>query len=307
METKTLTLKLAVPMTLAKELEIHREISTVIKEINAIEAQKKRLPPLKARMNELNLSIEAQTVEAEVDCEEFPDLETGLFKTRRLDTGEIIKTRVMDPEERQVSIPGMNGEVTKRLEELNKTEEQVVAGSPEEAEQMRETRLAEEKATRAFDALEPGGLVEILVGDEWRGFSVGAKSEFHFTVEGKNYDVSKYGISWRPTATWDDVVSESQERERLAQIAALAEDQAKDEATTKKQLLVAPPRKKRVTVKDHDGNVLARGGDVDTPAADGLPEAPAPAPAPAESTPPAELCAPDCEQQHKHTEQRTAF
>jgi len=252
METTKLTLKLAVPMTQEREMEIHREISKVIKEISGIEEQKKRLSPLKARMNELNLSIEAQTVEAEVDCEERFDSETGLYKTWRLDTNVVFKTRPCDPEERQVNIPGIETDARKRIEELNKSEEQVSAGSPEEAEQLREQRLAEEAATRAFDSITTGGTVEILTGDVWVSARVENKIQYHFEVNGKLYDVSKHGVSWKPPATWQDVVAESQERERQAQIAALTTDQAKDQQATEKKLLRAPKRPPRVKVVDEN-------------------------------------------------------
>lgn len=289
MEPTKLILKLAVPMTPEREMEIHREISKVIKEIAGIEVQKKRLIPLKARMNELNLSIEAQTVEADVECEERFDSETGLYKTWRLDTNTVFKTRPADPEERQVKIPGVETDVRKRIEELNKTEEQVSAGTPEEAEQLREQRLADEAAARAFEALEVGAVVEILTGDIWVGARIENKTEFHFEVNGKLYDVSKHGIAWKPPATWQDVVSESQERERQAQIAALAADQATDQQQTEKRLLRAPKRSPRIKVVDKDDQPLIT--PEETPA----------------SAAPADLCLEDCTTDHQHTEQRTAF
>jgi hypothetical protein len=305
METTKLTLKLAVPMNEAKEMEIHREISKVLKEIAGIEEQKKRLSPLKARMNELNLSIEAQTVEAEVECEEFEDLETGLIKTRRLDTNEIFKSRRMDDEERQLKMPGsdISQSVKDKLADLNKTEEQALAGSPEEAEQLRETRLKEEKATRAFESIRGAGSldgvkVEIKVGDDWVLTGVESVSEFHFTIGEAIYDVSKYDVSWRQPPTWNDVVTESQEKARLAEIAALAEKQAEGKKT-KKATLKRPTRGpkpiaegKHVSVQNDEGKEIARG------VKDGEEAPPAP---------PAELCSPTCEIDHQHTEQRTAF
>jgi hypothetical protein len=293
-----MTLKLAVPMTQEKEMEIHREISKVIKDIAGIEEQKKRLPSLKARMNELNLSIDAQTVEADVDCEEFEDIETGLIKMRRLDTGMIFKTRPMDPEERQLKIGGTSiDDVNQRLAELNTTEEQATAATPEEAEQLRDSRLAEEKATRAFDALVIGDGIELFDGTEWKPATVEAKAEHNFTVGEHIYDVSNHGVSWRPAATWQDVVAESQERERQSQIAALAADQAEDEQETAKRLLKAPPRKPRNKIVNEKDEPIVPPEETAPPAAEAQPE----------EIPPADLCLEDCAIEHEHTETRTAF
>lgn len=285
METTKLTLKLAVPMTPAKKLELHEEITTRLAEISEIEEQKKRIRPLKDRIEEVRLSLMAETVEADIECEEVFDNETGLYKTWRLDTNTVFKTRPCDPEERQVKIPGVETDARKRIEELNKTEEQVAAGTPEEAEQLREVRLAEEKATRAFDSLRVGDEVEILEGDQWNLRPVDEKDEHKFAVGQLLYHPSNFGVSWRRPTSWDDVVSESQERERLASIAALAADQADDDKKTKRALLKAPPRKRVKVVDEKDEPIVP----------------------PAELPAATEMCEPNCSAQHVHSEQRTAF
>lgn len=304
METTKLTLKLDVPMTIEKELEIHREISKVLNEIKAIEVQKARIKGLRERADALNMSVELQTVEADVDCEEWEDIETGLVKKKRLDTGEIFATRPMDPEERQVKlkIAGKSfDEIQAMIGDLNKTEEQVVASTPEEAEELRNQRLLQEQRDR--DAEPPtmpkvGDEIEVLpTGDtEWVRVKVEEVTDSNFGAvlggEDLIWDISQYGRGWRHPPTWSDIVEASAEKERLAEIAKLAGEQAADAAKSPKAILKAPAGYKKGKAAAKKNKILDQD---DKPIL------------PAEPTEPEIGCFEDCAEEHEHREPRVAF
>lgn len=101
------------------------QTNTLIKSLNEVaEAEAERsannavLADLKKKKNAvINSCIESlssNTYQAEVDCEEVWDYETGIVSVIRLDTMEEIQSREMTTEEvnvwRQRSLPGVEGE-----------------------------------------------------------------------------------------------------------------------------------------------------------------------------------------------------
>jgi hypothetical protein len=293
-------LRLPVHLTEHEELTIHRQISEALVEIEEIETEKKRIKPLRERISMLNQTIETGTVERDVEVEDRQDPVTGKAVLWRVDRNEPVNTRALDPEERQLVIgerPGPAPTEELGAADATKAEEQTAAATPEEAEQLRDSRLAEEKATRAFDAMAIGDGIELFDGTEWKPATVEAKGEHNFTVGEHIYDVSNHGVSWRPAPTWQDVVAESQERERQSQIAALAADQADDEQKTSKRLLKAPPRKPRNKIVNEKDEPIVPPDETAPPAAEAQPE----------EIPTADLCLEDCVIEHEHTETRTAF
>jgi len=293
------TLRLPVKLTDEERLRVALDLSAAQTALEAAEALKKAemkehseaIKDLKTSVHSLNVSLSTGTVEREVAVEDRIDPVTGKSTCYRLDTNEPVNTRDLDPEERQLSLGDAPGPAPAEVlgDDAGKTEEQLAAATPDEAEQLRDARLAEEAAVRAFDGLAVGGQVRVLVVDVWQDQTVDNKTEFHFESGGKLYDASKHGVSWLPPATWADIVAESNEKARLAEIDRLAAEQAADRPKT----LLKNPRKKngadkRIAVQDEKGAVIAQG----------VKEG---------ETSPGEMCAPTCEEPHQHTEQRTAF
>lgn len=300
METTKQTLKLTVPFTVERELEMHREIAEKLADIHAIEEQKKRIAGLKARIEELRLGIDAKIAEEDVEVEDFEDVETGLIKRRRVDTGEFLSSRPMDPEERQLRLGGVSDELKAKLSDLNKTEEQVVASTPEEAEEIRNQRLLQEQRDR--DAEPPkrpalGDDIEVFSVGVWIAAKVSAESSTSFAVklddDDLEYDFDEHGTAWRWPTTWSDAIEASAEKERLAEIERLAGEQAADAAKSPKALLKAPRghkakkngAPKRISVADQDDKPIP----------------------PAEPTVPEIGCFEDYTEEHEHREPRVAF
>jgi hypothetical protein len=284
------TLRLPVKLTDDERLNVGSDLSAAITALEEAKARKKEVTSehnksiknIEARVHELNVSWQTGTVERDVACEEFEDLETGLIKKRRIDTGEILGSRPMDPEERQLKIGGTSLEDVQKLiaTAANKTEEQIVAATPEEAEELRNKRLADEAAERAGEGPRmpvAGDVVEVLpTGDtEWVSAEVTFATEHNFQVVVGGHEVIidevQHGAGWRWPTTWSDVTEASRQAE-IDRLAAEQDADAKKDGP--KHLLKAPKGKggrkggekkngeaKRVTVVDKDENVIARGGE----------------------------------------------
>lgn len=260
------SLRLPVVLSDQEKLVVSSDLSATITALEAAEAKKKIemkshndvIKELKTSVHTLNVSLSTGTCEREIEVEEREIPEDGIVQTIRLDTNAVVSARAMDPEERQLRIAGsdVSEAVKDRLRALNKTEEQALAGSPEEAEAMRDTRIAEEAATRAFDFLTTDSAIEILVDGEWMPASVTEKTEFNFTVVDAIYDVSKHGISWRLKPTWNDLVAASEEAARLAEIDRLAAEQAADKPKALLSSRRAKAEAKRLKVQDEKGNPI---------------------------------------------------
>lgn len=293
------TLRLPVPMTTDERLTVTDNLSEALTSLEAEKGKKKdanhelnaAIKTLEATVHSLNQSLITGTIEREIEVKEETDLFRGVVVTIRLDTGAAVKERPLEPDERQMSLgePLVPGAVTDiDAERKKRTDEQNMAGSPDEAEEMRDARLAAEAAEREADTgemLEPeqGDIVDVRATEdgEWEESQVTLRTELSFEAivhhGGKKrsciFDISKHGLSWR----WP--LAESAEVQRQREIEQLAAEQAQDGPKT---LLKKPNGvPKRVSVRDKA-------------AADDPP-------------PPPPLCPRKCKERHKHSEERTPF
>lgn len=245
-------LRLACELTDAEKLVVGGNLSAALTALDAakaarklaMEVHKEKIDDLETSIHTINVSLSTGKCEREVEVEDRKDAETGKVTLWRLDTNEVVNTRSLEPEERQLEIgqaPGPASLIDLGAERNRRTEEQNAAATPAEAEELRDSRLAEEASKRAFEGLSVGDEVEIDLGSGWQHATVVNKTEYHFESFGKLFDVSKHLISWRLVPTWDDVKAESAERQRLAEIEQLAAQQAADKPPT---LLKAPKRSK---------------------------------------------------------------
>jgi hypothetical protein len=152
------TALLPVELTDADRLDIQRDLSGVIVSLETVEAEKREevreyngtIKGYKKKIKELNDSLVSGRIQREVEVEERSDFIRGVVETYRLDRQppEVVATRQIDPDERQVGL-GLDGP-TVGGETADLTEEQT-AETPEEAESLREERLAVERSERVLD------------------------------------------------------------------------------------------------------------------------------------------------------------
>lgn len=274
------TMLLPVTITDTEKLVILGEVSMALAELEKLQEEKKRLPEaIKTLLGSIHLknhALSAGVIEREVEIREEPNAFAAKVKRWRVDTGEAIADRNMDPDEAQLllgnsAVPGPTPDNVRSLaEHREKTEEQLAAGTPEEAEALREARLADERAHRLEEAI---AALTIVVIDREDG-------HFLAHVEGKVPGVAgEGGLSGpiRDTAedaraellseirrlaqgstSWDDVAAASAEAQRQAEIDKLAAEQAAEAAKEPKRLLKAPKgaKGKKLKVQDGDGNPL---------------------------------------------------
>ncbi len=158
------TMLLPVQITDTEKLVILGEVSLALTEVEKLEAEKKRLPEaIKTLLGSIHLknhALAAGVIERDVEIREEPNAFAAKVKVFRVDTGELVKERNMDPEEAQLllgnsSVPGPTPDNVRSLAEAReKTEEQLAAGTPEEAELIRQQRLAAEAAERGEVTIE---------------------------------------------------------------------------------------------------------------------------------------------------------
>lgn len=154
-----------------EKLRVLAEVSEKLTEVEKLEAEKKRLPEaIKSLLGAIHIqnhALAAGVIEREVEIREEANPFSAKVKIFRVDTGEFVKERDMDPEEAQMqlgqsSVPGPAPDNVRSLSEnREKTEEQLAAGTPEEAESLRAARLADEKEQRVLD-LVAGLTIEVL-------------------------------------------------------------------------------------------------------------------------------------------------
>lgn len=155
---------LPVVITDTEKLVILAEQSALIAEIEKLKAEKARLPEaiktLEGALYLKNHALVAGVIEREVEIREEANGFSANVQRWRVDTGERLADRVMDPEEKQMSlgkssVPGPTPDNVRSLaEHREKTEEQLAAGTPEEAEALRVARLADEAAARAAETVD---------------------------------------------------------------------------------------------------------------------------------------------------------
>lgn len=240
---------LPVTITDSEKLIILAEVSTALTEVEKLEAEKKRLPEaIKTLLGSIHLknhALAAGVIEREVEIREEPNAFAATVKRFRVDTGEEVASRSMDPEEAQMqlgnsSVPAKDN-VRSLAEAREKTEEQLAAGTPEEAEALRNARLADEQMERVAGLIAD---LTITVGDRGDGTFVAQ------VVDGEVPGVAQAkGLAGPIRATADEaraeLVSELErlilgtevpapaETARAAEIDQLAADQADDDAKTK--------------------------------------------------------------------------
>lgn len=164
------TLYLPVALTPDEHLALALEMSAVIKEAEAKELEKKAtmsllneaVNALYSRIHDLNGPVSSGFVERDVEVREETNTFSGKVKVFRVDTGAWVKDRDMDPDERQLrlgetAVPGPTPDNVRSLSEhREKTEEQLAAGTPEEAEALRAARLADEREARGSSSAPAG-------------------------------------------------------------------------------------------------------------------------------------------------------
>lgn len=288
---------LPVPLTDTEKLVLLDELSLMISEHESLEEQRKALPELiknlEASLHIKNHAKKNGYVERDVEIREEANPFSAKVQRWRVDTGEQLADRAMDPEEAQMqlgqsSVPGPTPDNVRSLAEAReRTDEQLAAGTPEEAEALREARLADERARRLEETL--AGLAVIVIDRE--------DGHFLAHVEGRVPGVAgESGLSGpirdtpeaaraelldeirrlaQGSTSWDDVAAASAEVQRQAEIDKLAADQSADAANGPKRLLKAPKvaKGKKLRVLDGEGNPIpppenANGVDT-TPPPDG--------------------------------------
>lgn len=256
------TALLPVQITDAEKLVILADLSVMLTEVEKLKAEKARLPEaiktIEGSMQMKNHALVAGVIEREVEIREEANPFSAKVKIFRVDTGEYVREREMDPEEAQMqlgnsSVPGPAPDNVRSLaEDREKTEEQLAAGTPEEAEALREARLADEQAARVNELVAalpveiitrgPDSFVAQVTGEvpgvaSARGLAgpirdTPEKAKEELLAEVRRLVIGAGGVP-APEVNPDPA--------RAAEIAALAEQQAADDAGGKpKKLLQAP-------------------------------------------------------------------
>ncbi len=268
----------------------------------AMDGFKGRLDGLESRITELTQSIETGKAPTEMEVEERPGA-PGVVEYYRPGTNEKVGERPMSFSDRQQGLNFPDGD--DRDDDEPPAEEQEVAGSPSEAEMLREARLDFEHKERVAALVAEVSPLVVVTPLDGGGFlaalDISGESlrDTGDTEEAARAHVLELFANAQPktvpmpdTVTWGDVAEAS------AEIAS--EETAATPGLTKppKTGLKAPKGKKR------KGGVVLVGADgEETPVteesiAEGAPTAPAV---------PAETCLEDCAIEHQHTAERVAF
>jgi len=175
------TMHLPCDLTDGEKLTVGSELTAVLGLLEETKATKKNanadwnkdIKSHEKKVHELKEALRTGRVTREVDCDDEFDYDAGVVKVRRRDNGEYVTTRPIDPDERQLKL-GKTGPVVsdKAVEEDKaKADEQRDAGTPEEAEAMREARLRVERRERACEALQEILAAAIALPNEADGFT----------------------------------------------------------------------------------------------------------------------------------------
>lgn len=274
------TLRLPVRLTDEDRLHIQGDLSLALSGLEAAESAKKasnaehnaRIKSLKLTIHDHNSGLVAGVIYREVEVRDEKDFATGKTRTIRLDTGEEVISKDIDPDERQ-TVLGLPAPGSKLVDVGgDASDEQRDASTPEEAEAMRAERLANERAERISAAVSEARARIVVLPIE---VHEGEPAQFQGTVQAGNRVIEETGFSeaqtvaavvaslteWaeaeeaarpEPTPTWEEVQAASAETQRLAEIDRLAAEQKEDQKKNgPKNLLKAPkPRKgKKIVVK----------------------------------------------------------
>lgn len=289
-----LVLQKSLTAALKAQEEAEAEKAEKMKEVNA------RIKEHKTTVHTLNTSLDTGFIEREVEIRYEKDVFNGVVRTIRLDDNSVVDTRALDAEERQVDIEErlLKGGKDATVLPLNgdATEEQRLADDPEEAEEMRNERLAKEAAERLANTTIPkvGDIIEVFPPNapDWVPAEVKALTEttVMVSIAGEEFEarLEEVSMTWRWPPTWSEVKDASDEKARQEEIERLAAEQAADAGP--KTLLKAPKNGKAAKK-----NAILDGDDKPIVIPDLPPEQPP------------ELCLKDCAIEHEHTAERTAF
>jgi hypothetical protein len=303
---------LPVKLVEADRLVISADQTAVIKAQEEVEAAKRlavagfnaKIKEHKKKVHELNENLLAGVVYREVEVRIDKDFATGKARTIRVDTGEEVISKDIDPDERQ-TVLGLPGPGAQMVGLDGGPDGEQAAGTPEEAEALREERLAGERVERISAAVEEArARITVLAMEVLEG----EPAMFSGTVQVRNRVIEETGFSeaqtvaavvaalteWaeaeedarpEPTPTWDEVKAASAETQRLAEIERLANEQADDQKKNgPKNLLKAPKPKKAKEKKINVVVVEADGTETPVEEPDPADEQPAPAPTPDDDT-----------------------
>ncbi len=279
------TMKLPCDLTDADRLRIGETLTSEIKAREQVEAAKKAavrdfnvaLKAHRAQEHDLNESLFTGKELREVDIEERPDYVAGIVFIHRLDTGDCVQQRAIDPDERQVKM-GLDGPTVLEGGKAAERAEEQTAESPEEAEAMRAERLANERAERisagATEARERISLVsEGEDATAWKAtLQYGNRV---LEAEAATAEAAADGVVQQVVEileaqedeaakpTWEDVAAASKAEQDRQEVERLAAEQAADDAKTNgkgkrgfKKGLVAPKRKSKHPVELPDGRTV---------------------------------------------------
>lgn len=183
--TTTTYCQLPVELTDGEMLDVGREISEALLRRMKLDLKRRRfakvygerLKTIDGKISALNATFHRGTEPREVKCESTRDLIAKRVITRRMDTYEVINDRPMYPSEFQIPIAGMEGDQPELFPEGERaqeraagevgdlTEEQALADSPDEAEELRADRAAAEEAERAAEEPPPVRLLKAPIAD----------------------------------------------------------------------------------------------------------------------------------------------
>ncbi len=309
------TMMLPCDLTDADRLRIGEVLTTEIKAREQIEAAKKAavkdfnvaLKQHKAKEHDFNESLFTGKELREVEVEERPDYVAGIVFVHRLDSGDCIQQRAIDPDERQVKL-GIDGPTVLDGGKVDAADEQRDASTPEEAEALRAERLAGERAERISAGVQEARGRIALTFDE----ACSLDSQHLATLQLGNRvieaaaatpEAAADGVARQVTEileaeedeaaarqpTWEEVVAASKAEQDRQELESLAKAQAEDDKATKKRTLKvgagdglkngglkAPRKKKGLTVALPDGRTVdpeqeaaANEGEPPTPGDDG--------------------------------------
>lgn len=148
------TLLLPCKLNDVEKLELSGRLSKELDHLEAVKAEKReavsgfntKIKGHEGTIHTLNDSLKRGEEEREVEVRDEKDPASGIMRVVRVDTGETVNMSNLDPDERQLLL-GRDGPKLGSVP-ADTTDEQSEAGSPEEAEFLREQRLRREREER---------------------------------------------------------------------------------------------------------------------------------------------------------------
>jgi len=249
-------MQLPCDMNDADRLRVGETLTSEIKAREQVEAAKKAavkdfnvaLKQHRGREHDFNESLFTGKELREVEVEERPDYTAGIVFIHRLDTGDCVQQRAIDPDERQVKL-GIDGPKVMDGGKADHADEQAAA-SPDEAEALRAERLAGERAERISAGVQQARERIAVISDGDGDTSWTATLQFGNRVleaSAATAAAAADGVAQQVTeileaqedeaATWADVAAASKAEQDRQEVERLAAEQATDDTATKKRTL----------------------------------------------------------------------